>query len=110
MQHRLLILTIFLFSVLSSNAQNPKGVLKEERSILYRHESSGSISIHSGGWAASYRRGKHITGDLKAMWEVELATMSHPKEFSPDRGDYSSSFAYGKTHGLLITRTGYGRQ
>ncbi|HNW96817.1 MAG TPA: hypothetical protein PKK00_00235 [Bacteroidales bacterium] len=79
--------------------------------VLLRKENSGFLMIHTAGFGAGYRAGKHITGYKKRMFEVELTGMKHPKEVrivSPY--DNARSYIYGKENFLFILRGGIGKQ
>ena len=68
-------------------------VVEPGQDVLYRKEKHGGILIHSNGFGAFYRDGKHLTGKTKRMFEFELVNMKHPKEIkiSPT-GESSQSF------------------
>lgn len=104
------IITLFLFSTLNSFAQQKAAV--EEAGVLYRHEGSLGISIHSQGIGLSYHNGKHITGKRKRILEFDLMTMKHPKEIKTlnQYYDKTRSFVYGKLNSLAILRGGIGLQ
>lgn len=85
----------------------------EDLNVLYRNESSFGIYIHTaGGLGLAYRRGKHITGKRKRMYEIETQNFKHPKEIKSINPYYDNAkgFVYGKLNSLLIIRPGIGIQ
>jgi hypothetical protein len=86
-----------------------RGVLKEERSILYKKEFTLSANIHSNGFGVNYTKGKFLTVYTKRFWEIDFATMRHPKEYQSN-SIYSNgqSYVYGKLNTLMVLRGGMG--
>jgi hypothetical protein len=98
-------------SISQENASNIKKV--EEDKFLYRNEKSYGAYIHSAiGAGAFYRRGWHVTGTRKKMYEIEANNFKHPKEIkSYTSGVFSgSSYIYGKLNNILLLRGGVGYQ
>ncbi len=81
-----------------------------EEGVLYRHEGSVGISIHSQGFGLSYRNNKHITGKRMRILDFDLLTLKHPKEIKSLNQYYDKprSFVYGKLNSLVIFRGGVG--
>ena len=114
-----LFVIIFLLSV-SFNALSqdsatmaaPASVSADDDAIiLYRHEASGGLTVHSNGWGVTFKTGKHITGFRKRILDFEIVSMSHPKEYrTPSSYDGAKSFIYGKLNSVLIVRSGWGYQ
>lgn len=84
----------------------------DDTKLLMRNEASGSAIVHSNGFGLSYRRGKHITGFSKRVFEIELVNYRHPKEVkSINPGfDNSKGYFYGKLNSYFIIRPGIGYQ
>ncbi len=83
----------------------------DDATILYRHEASGGITIHSNGWGLTFKSGKHVTGFRKRILDFEIISMSHPKEYrvtNPYEG--AKSFIYGKLNDVFLVRAGWGYQ
>lgn len=78
--------------------------------ILLRKEATIGISLHSGGWAISARRAKHITGFKKRILEFELAEMKHQKEYKIASPwiENGKTYVYGKLNSFFLLRTGIG--
>jgi hypothetical protein len=111
-----LLLFTILFSV--ANGQETKDDLTrlqngEDVNVLYRNEASFGLFMHSaGGFGATYRRGVHVTGKRKRMFEVESSNFKHAKEVKSTNSYYANSkgFIYGKLNSVLLTRVGVGFQ
>ena len=73
---------------------------------------SGGVIAHSGGFGFSYRRGKHVTGFKKRIFEIEVVNMRHAKEVKTQNPYFENSkgFYYGKLNTLQILRPGFGYQ
>jgi hypothetical protein len=79
--------------------------------ILYRHEASGGLTVHSNGWGVTFKSGKHVTGFRKRILDFEIISMSHPKEYRVTNAyDGAKSFIYGKLNSVFIVRGGWGYQ
>ena len=79
--------------------------------ILYEYAMSVGFVSHSNGFSFNYRRGKNTTGYTKRIFEIELATIKHVKEFkvfNPTRE--SKGYIFGKSNALLALRTSIGQQ
>ena len=85
----------------------------EDLNVLYRNESSFGLYVHSNaGIGLAYRRGKHVTGKRKRMFELEAQNFKHPKEVKSVNSYYENSkgFVYGKLNSVLLIRSGVGYQ
>lgn len=84
----------------------------EDKSILYRNELSYGFTLHSAGIGLNVRRYYNKTVNLKRFYEIEFATLKHPKEYRSINVQYenSKSFIYGKVNSFFTFRTVYGRQ
>lgn len=117
MRHTLLIIS-FLFTSISGFSQDSSGVSTpssvnsdDDVTILYRHEASGGLTVHSNGWGVTFKSGKHLTGFRKRILDFEIISMSHPKEYrTPSAYDGAKSFIYGKLNNVFIIRGGWGYQ
>lgn len=82
-----------------------------DATILYRHEASGGLVLHSNGWGVTFKSGKHITGFRKRILDFDFVSMKHPKEYritNPYEG--AKSFIYGKLNNVFLLRAGWGYQ
>jgi hypothetical protein len=113
----LLFLIISIFSFQAS-AQELKDDLTriqngEDLKVMYRNESSFGLFAHTaGGVGIAYRRGYHVNGYRKRMFELEAQNFKHPKEIKSVNSYYENSkgFIYGKLNSVLIVRGGVGYQ
>lgn len=85
---------------------------KDDSNILFRHEATGGLQLHSNGFGISFRRGTHLTGFRKQMLEFDLVSMRHPKQYKQPNPYYQDSrpFFYGKLNYVYFLRAGYGLQ
>lgn len=84
----------------------------DDRGILLKQEFTGGIMLHSQGWGINLRRSKNKTFKRKRVIELDIVSVTHPKEIKiPGSGNESfRSYVYGRTFQVLMTRLGYGRQ
>ncbi|MFT4525058.1 MAG: hypothetical protein ACI85F_001210 [Bacteroidia bacterium] len=84
----------------------------DDRGILLKQEFTGGIMLHSQGWGINLRRSKNKTFKRKRVIELDVVSVTHPKEIKiPGSGNESfQSYVYGRTFQVLMTRLGYGRQ
>jgi hypothetical protein len=85
----------------------------EDLKVLYRNESTFGLYVHSaGGIGIGYRRGYHVHGTRKRMFELEAQNFKHPKEIKSINSYYdeAKSFVYGKLNSFLLIRPGVGFQ
>jgi hypothetical protein len=81
-------------------------------STIYKNEISGSLLLHSFGFGANFRKGKHITAKLRSIYSIEAVGMKHPKEyktFNPNK-DNNKGFVFGKLNSLTVLRPSAGIQ
>jgi hypothetical protein len=112
-----LIILFFIstFSSISQELKDDQSKLErgEDVNVLYKNESSFGLYAHTaGGIGIAYRRGKHLTGKMKRMYELEAQNFKHPKEVKTINSYYenSKSFYFGKLNSFLIVRPGIGFQ
>ncbi len=85
----------------------------EDVNVLYRNEASFGIFAHSaGGFGLAYRRGQHVTGMRKRMFEIEAQNFKHPKEIKSvnQNAPNAKGYIYGKLNSVLLIRSGVGYQ
>jgi hypothetical protein len=87
-----------------------KGQVEEDARLLYMYERSFGIMVHSHGFAVNYRRGRSFGERKKGLFDIELSTLRHSKEFRIASGSISNSgsYVYGKLNSVMLVRTGYG--
>lgn len=128
MQTYLLLPLFFIFSI-NVFAQEPevkqqkkeRKANKEKKSTLNEEDDAGvqykqvmtfGIMAHSNGFGANFRRGKHLTGYKKRLYEIEVVNMKHPKEYkvyNPSR-ENAKGYIFGKLNSVFILRPSIGTQ
>jgi len=80
--------------------------------LLYRNEINFGGVIHSNGFGFNLRRGKHLTGYMRRVLEIEAVSFKHPKEIRAQNPLFENSkgYFYGKQYSVIVLRTGYGLQ
>lgn len=108
MKH-LAILGILFFVVSTAHAQLETGA--DFRRQVYDDERTYGLTLHTRGYAASFRRMKFQDGFNKKGFEAELASLRHPQEVNvPNIGMANRSWVFNKVNGLSTFRLGYGRE
>lgn len=110
-----LLVSVFSFQLSAQELKDDLTRLQsgEDVKVLYRHEASFGLFMHSaGGFGMAYRRGEHVTAKRKRMFEIEMLNFKHPKEVKSVNSYYSNSkgFVYGKLNSILLVRPGVGFQ
>jgi hypothetical protein len=79
--------------------------------VLYRNEQTFGVYAHTRGFGAFYRRSKHVTGKTKSFFEINAATLKHPKEFKLTGTEVERKrYVYGKLNNVLLLSGSVGRQ
>jgi len=107
MNKLIFILAILLMS-LGTKAQQT--VFEESRTI-YKKENTYGGMLHTTGWGLDYRHGVYTSGFSRRIYEIEFATIKHPKEIKSFSSilDNSSGYFYGKENYILSLRTSIGK-
>jgi hypothetical protein len=110
-----LVISIFSFNAFGQELKDDQTRIQkgEDLKVMYRNESSFGIYAHSAsGIGISYRRGYHVNGYRKRMFEIEAQNFKHPKEIKSVNTYYDNSkgFIYGKLNSFLLIRPGVGYQ
>jgi hypothetical protein len=116
MYKRILGALAFLTACMSVSAQQegsqnvPLGM--DGQKVLYRNEMAGGFVAHTEGVGLNFRRGKHVTGRRKRVFEIEFVNMRHPKEVKTVNPYFENSkgFYYGKLNTFQVLRPGIGYQ
>jgi hypothetical protein len=110
---------VFLTVFTNAIAQKSGGLLdriatSEDRNVLFRNEATFGAYVHSAiGIGFSARRGYHVTGTRKRMFECDIANYRSLKEvkqtsiYNPTSG---KNYVLGKVNSVLLVRGGYGYQ
>ncbi len=110
-----ILFSLSTFSLMGQELKDDKTRIEngEDLKVLYRNESSFGLFVHSaGGIGIAYRRGYHVHGTRKRMFELETQNFKHPKEIKSVNGYYDDSkgYIYGKLNSVLLVRSGVGFQ
>ena len=81
----------------------------EER-IVYSHQNTTYLAIHSQGFAAGFKIGHIRTINRTTNWEVEVASLHALKEIKTINVStyYTRPYIYGKLNNAYVVRVGYG--
>jgi len=108
MKKLLIIAVIVSYGVVSTYAQ---GELIEEQKVFFRNEKSFAVLLNTDGIGISYRGAKRIDFLNKRLFEIEAATLKHPKEYKLSNPYYQGgSFVFGKLNSTFYLRAGIGHQ
>ncbi|WP_306640191.1 hypothetical protein [Sanyastnella coralliicola] len=105
--YRLLFLISTVFFAGSVAAQNE---LYDEPVIIYSHQMSGGLQLHSNGLGGFFQWGKYQGAKKIMLLGIDAVNMKHPKEvksYNPVYED-SRSYVYGKVNNLYILRPSFG--
>lgn len=106
---KLLVKIILLLSAIPS--LSGQGELNEQQRIFFRNERSFAVMLNSDGIGIGYRDSRRLNYLNKRFFEIEAATLRHPKEYKlssiyPQAG----SFVFGKLNSVFYLRGGLGQQ
>lgn len=109
--HRLFIAVTFALAPLVLNAQeiavgNDDSRPIEER-ILYSHESTMHITIHTQGLGLGFKSGKVRSIYKTTYWDFEISFLRSLKQIKLINPFSTTSFVYGKLNDALCLRGGY---
>lgn len=102
-----ILLALFVFVDTMAQSANPitnRG--------YYRTQNSGGVLIHTRGIGMYYRRGWRTSGFSNRIFNAELLTLRHPKEFKLTNpgANNSRGYFYGKLNSVVLLRGSYGWQ
>lgn len=112
MLNRLIPLSLTVFFAIWVDGYSQGEIDKQEK-VFYRNERSWSGGLNSNGWGVNYRYNKRINAFSSILFDVDLASIRHPKEIksqSPYKGGWGRSYVFGKTHEAFALRGGTGYQ
>ncbi len=91
-----------------------QGEIDTQEKILFQNERSISLSLNTNGFGAGFRFGKRKTYLNKALYNIEVAYIKHPKEVkvSTEYSAYATSrrYVFGKTNIFVNFRPSIGFQ
>ena len=113
---RFLVLTLlgacpFLLPAQNIEIQNENDTPIEER-LVYSHQNTFNIGIHSQGFGAGFKIGKIKSIHRTTNWEAELVSLRSLKEIkSMTISQFNTRpFVYGKLNYAYVLRFGYGEE
>lgn len=88
------------------------------RGIIYNHEMSGGIEVHTAGWGMFFNVAHREELKKKTLWQFEVMQIHHPKEVKQtiDFGltffgfNSPKPFKYGKQNNFYVVNAVYGKQ
>jgi hypothetical protein len=93
-----------------TNSLKSQGDLDEQQRIFLRNEKSFGIQLNADGLGFGYRVANRTNNLNKNIFEFELGTIKHPKEYKFTSFYDGSSFIFGKTNAPIYLRGSIGRQ
>ena len=82
----------------------------EER-IVYGHQNTYHIAIHSQGFGGGFKIGKNKTIGQTRYWQVAAVSLHSLKEIkSISSASFARSYVYGKRNSAFALRVGYGNE
>ncbi len=113
---RIVLLTLFgacafLLPAQEIDIQNDNDKPLEER-IVYNHQNTFHIAIHSQGFAGGFKIGRIRTINRTTYWETEFASLHALKEIKTINVStyYTKPYIYGKLNSTYVIRFGYGEE
>jgi len=91
-----------------------QGEIDDQEKVLFQNERSVSLSLTTTGFSAGYRFGKRLSYLNKALYDIDIAYIRHPKEVKVSSSPYayasSRKYVYGKSNLFVNLRPSYGFQ
>lgn len=114
----ILFLSAFATHLQGQTTIQPKQIDYSLIGILYNHERSGDLQIHTNGLAIAYNVGQIRKYYLTRYRYYGLGIIKHPREYRQavnfQSGNLilktSSAFAYGKQNNFIVARAGIGEK
>ena len=106
LRFNLTILAFLLFGLASYSQET----IFEEKTTVYVDEQSGGFNLHTNGFSLNYRYSKYNGAFNKIAYEIEFATLKHPKEIktiSPFEDDVKG-YVFGKMNTFFTFRPSVG--
>lgn len=84
----------------------------ETPQFLLTRERSANLSIHTRGFGLGYQQGRIMSIYRTLFWQVEFATMRHPKEYKRTNESFPNprTYNFGKLNRVYMIRGGLGMQ
>lgn len=106
-----ILLGIFLLLMIAVSAEAQQ-VEAGKAKLQYKYQASFAPLVHTRGFGFDYRRGTHVTGTRKLIYELGFVGMKSPKEIKVQNQyfDNSRGYVYGKLNSIGVLRPGVGFQ
>jgi hypothetical protein len=107
---RLLITAVMVLS--GAGFLRAQGELNEQQKVFFRNEKSFAILLNTDGIGFGYRGAKRIDFLNKRLYEINFATLRHPKEYklSNPYVQAGGNFVFGKLNTVFYFQGGIGHQ
>ena len=101
----------FLLDAQEIDIQSDDGKPLEER-IVYSHQNTTHLAIHSQGFGAGFEIGRIRTINRTTHWEAEVISLHALKEIKTVNVStyYTKPYIYGKLNSAYVVRFGYGEE
>ncbi len=113
---RMLLIALFeacalLLPAQNIDIQNDDNIPLEEK-LVYRHQNSVNLAIHSQGFGAGFKIGKIKSIHKTVNWEAEVVSLRSLKEIKTiNMSEYfTRPYVYGKLNNVFVARFGYGQE
>lgn len=88
----------------------PQGEIDNQRRILYKNERTFGVFLSSNGIGGDFSYAKRINARNQILYQVELFSLTHPKEIKMSNSFYSNkSFVFGKVNSFFELKGQWGR-
>lgn len=103
------IITILLF-ILTFNLVKAQETIFEEKTTIFVDEYSGGLALHTAGFSLNFRYGKYMGAFSKKVYEIEFATINHPREVRTvsQLDDNVRGYVFGKMNSFFALRPSIG--
>jgi hypothetical protein len=112
MLNKVVPLSFLVFFAICTNGYS-QGEIDQQDKVFFRNERSFSGSLNSNGWGANYRYAKRLSAFSSIVFDVDLASIRHPKEIKIQSlylGGWGRSHVFGKANEAFSIRGGTGYQ
>lgn len=104
------VIAFILLAFFASQLAFSQGELDEQKKIFYRNEKSLAILLNSNGLGINGRYARRIDAFKKTLFDVEIVSLKHPKEYRSQNNLSSRGFVLGKLNNVFVIRPGIGQQ
>lgn len=113
---RMILLTLFgacafMLPAQNIDIQDENNVPLEEK-LVYRHQNSVNVAIHSQGFGFGFKIGKIKSIHKTVNWEAEVISLRSLKEIKTINVSeyFTRPYVYGKLNNVFVARFGYGQE